>query len=172
MAEIQSRFITVEGINTHYLEAGAGPTLVLLHSGEFGGCAELSWEFNIAALAEHFHVIAPDWLGFGGTDKLYDFIAGHRRMLQHMVGFLAAMNINEADFLGNSMGGTFLARVAASEQPIFPYSADDSGQRRRTGPGQRTSSGPARLRLYTGCHAAVIKGSDARSKMGRRCCLC
>ena len=120
MAEIQSRFITIEGINTHYLEAGAGPTLVLLHSGEFGGCAELSWEFNIAALAEHFHVIAPDWLGFGGTDKLYDFIAGHRRMLQHMVGFLAAMNINEADFLGNSMGGTFLARVAASEQPIFP----------------------------------------------------
>ena len=120
MAEVESRFISVEGINTHYLEAGSGTTLVLLHSGEFGGCAELSWEFNIAALAEHFHVIAPDWLGFGHTDKLYDFSAGHKRMLQHMVGFLAAMNIDQADFVGNSMGGTFLARVAASEHPLFP----------------------------------------------------
>lgn len=120
MAEINSRFISVEGINTHFLEAGSGPTLVLLHSGEFGGCAEISWEFNIAALAEHFHVIAPDWLGFGETDKLYDFVAGHRRILMHLVGFLAAMQIDEADFVGNSMGGTFLARVAASEQPLFP----------------------------------------------------
>lgn len=120
MAEIKSRFISVEGINTHYLEAGSGPTLVLLHSGEFGGCAEISWEFNMAALAEHFHVIAPDWLGFGETDKLYDFAAGHRRMLMHLVGFLAVMQIDEADFVGNSMGGTFLARVAASEQPLFP----------------------------------------------------
>lgn len=120
MAAWESRFIDVGGIRTHYLEAGRGPTLVLLHSGEFGGCAQLSWEHNIAAFAEHFRVLAPDWLGFGKTDKLYDFALGHRRLLSHMAGFLAALRIDEADFIGNSMGGTFLARVAVSPQPAFP----------------------------------------------------
>lgn len=120
MATWESRFIDVGGIRTHYLEAGEGPTVILLHSGEFGGCAELSWEHNIPALARRFHVVAPDWLGFGKTDKLYDFAQGHRRMLTHMVRFLETLGIAEADFIGNSMGGSFLCRVAASDQPIFP----------------------------------------------------
>lgn len=120
MAAWDSRYLDVGGIRTHYLQAGQGPTLVLLHSGEFGGCAELSWEHNIGTLAGHFRVIAPDWLGFGKTDKLYDFAQGHRRLLSHMAAFLREMRIEEADFVGNSMGGTFLARVAASPQPLFP----------------------------------------------------
>ena len=75
MPAFESRYILVEGIRTHYLEAGDtdAPTVAMLHSGEFGGSAETSWEFNISALAEHYHVIAPDWLGFGRTDKVYDF---------------------------------------------------------------------------------------------------
>lgn len=60
MKSVESKFADVEGMRTHYLEAGEGFPVVLLHSGEFGGCAELSWEFNLPALAEHFRVIAPD----------------------------------------------------------------------------------------------------------------
>ena len=43
MTKIHSRFVEVDGINTHYLEAGPAdaPTVALLHSGEFGGCAEI-----------------------------------------------------------------------------------------------------------------------------------
>ena len=62
---IRRRYINVDGIKTHYLEGGEGPVVVFLHSGEFGGCAELSWEFNLPAFAKHFRVVAPDWLGFG-----------------------------------------------------------------------------------------------------------
>ena len=65
MRGLESKFVLVDGMRTHYFEGGRGPAVVLLHSGEFGGCAELSWEFSLPALAEHFHVIAPDWLGFG-----------------------------------------------------------------------------------------------------------
>ena len=45
MADIESKFVEVDGINTHYLEAGPkdAPTVGLLHSGEFGGCSEISW---------------------------------------------------------------------------------------------------------------------------------
>jgi len=53
---IRSRYINVDGIKTHYLEGGEGPTVVFMHSGEFGGCSELSWEFNLAAFAKHFRL--------------------------------------------------------------------------------------------------------------------
>ena len=120
MSQIRSRFIDVDGIRTHYLEAGEGPVVVLLHSGEFGGAAEISWEFTLPALAETYRVVAPDWLGFGRTDKVFDFADGRARVYRHMRRFLEVMAIEEADFIGNSMGGSNLARIAASPPTIFP----------------------------------------------------
>ncbi len=112
----RSRFVTIDGIRTHYLEAGEGPPVVLLHSGEFGGNAELSWEYMIPFLAPHFRVIAPDWLGFGQTAKVHDFESKRARMCWHMARFIEVMAIDRAHFIGNSMGGTFLLQMAA-EQP-------------------------------------------------------
>jgi 2-hydroxymuconate-semialdehyde hydrolase len=117
---VYSRFVNVGGIRTHYLDAGDGPPIVLLHSGEFGGSAELCWEYNIAALATEHRVIAPDWLGFGQTDKLRDFVSGSDRMVKHMAAFLDTMAIDEADFVGVSMGATMLLREAASSRCRFP----------------------------------------------------
>lgn len=120
MAEITSNTIDVDGIRTHYLEAGEGPTVVLLHSGEYGGCAEISWEYTIPALAPAFRVIAPDWLGFGRTDKVFDFGDARTRVFGHMRRFIEVMGITEADFIGNSMGGSNLVRVIAQHPMIFP----------------------------------------------------
>ena len=120
MSTVATRFVNVGGIRTHYLEAGDGPVLVLFHSGEFGASAELTWEHNIPALAERFRVIAPDWLGFGETDKLYDFISGAERRMRHLVAFLEVMDVKRADFAGASMGGTALVREAASERCRLP----------------------------------------------------
>ncbi|MBF6571057.1 MAG: alpha/beta hydrolase [Candidatus Binataceae bacterium] len=120
---MRSSIVSVDGIATHYLEAGDGPAVVLLHSGEFGGCAELSWEFNFDALARQFRVIAPDWLGFGRTDKLHDFENFPKRMLAHIRRFVEVMCIEEACFIGNSMGGSYLARAMASAPPMFPARA-------------------------------------------------
>ncbi|MEV8517204.1 alpha/beta fold hydrolase [Dactylosporangium sp. NPDC051484] len=119
-APVYSRFVNVGGIRTHYLDAGDGPPVVLLHSGEFGGSAEICWEFNIAALAAGHRVIAPDWLGFGQTDKLRDFVSGSDRMVRHMAAFLETMAIDEADFVGVSMGATTLLREASSPRCRFP----------------------------------------------------
>lgn len=120
MASVTGKFVEVDGIRTHYLEGGGGPCVVFLHSGEFGGCAEISWEFNIEAFAENFHVVAPDWLGFGRTDKLFDFENGCARTFGHMRRFFEVMGIGEADFVGNSMGGSNLARLCAVRPVIFP----------------------------------------------------
>ena len=120
MKGLNSRYINVDGVRTHYFEGGNGPTVVFLHSGEFGGCAELSWEFNLPSFARYFHVIAPDWLGFGLTDKIFDFTSGRERVFNHMRRFLEIMDIKAADFIGNSMGGSNLIRIAANPPPIFP----------------------------------------------------
>jgi 2-hydroxymuconate-semialdehyde hydrolase len=117
---VYSRFVNIGGIRTHYLDAGDGPPLILLHSGEFGGGAEICWERNIPALAAEHRVIAPDWLGFGQTDKLRDFTSGSDRMVRHMAAFLDTMAIDEADFVGVSMGATTLLREAASPRCRFP----------------------------------------------------
>lgn len=112
--------IRVNGLDTHYLEAGSGPKVVLLHSGEFGGCAELSWEHTIQPLAEHFHVFAPDWLGYGQSAKVFSFDDMWGFRVTHITDFLRAVGIEKAHFVGNSMGGTMLLTVAAAKEPEWP----------------------------------------------------
>ncbi|MCC5986548.1 MAG: alpha/beta hydrolase [Pararhodobacter sp.] len=117
MTEIASRYVMVDGVRTHYLEAGSGPPLVLLHSGEFGASAELTWEFNLIALAKHFRVIAPDWLGYGKTDKIFDFCNMWNARINHITRFLQVLCIGQARFMGNSMGATLLLGHAAETSP-------------------------------------------------------
>jgi pimeloyl-ACP methyl ester carboxylesterase len=121
--DLRSEFIEVDAIRTHLLTAGDGPPLVLLHSGEFGACAELSWEPVLPGLAARYRVIAPDWLGFGQTDKLFDFAGATARRLHHMAALLDRLGIESAPFVGSSMAGTVLARVLAQPDPILPISA-------------------------------------------------
>lgn len=120
MTRIASQYLDVDGIHTHYLEAGSGPPVVLLHSGEYGGAAEISWEFNIPALAQHFRVIAPDWLGFGRTDKIHDFCNPRKRVYRHLQRFIEIIGLERADFVGNSMGATNLVHIAAEMPSILP----------------------------------------------------
>ena len=118
-----SRHVVVDGIRTHYWEAGDGLPVVLLHAGGYGENAWNSWHRNIAALAGAGHrVIAPDWLGFGKTDKLRDFAKGNARMLDHMIRFFAVMGFDDrelhphgVDVIGLSMGGTFLVKAMATD---------------------------------------------------------
>lgn len=120
MNDFSHRYVELGGIRSHWLEAGAGPQIVLLHSGEFGAGAELCWERVIGPLAEDHHVIAPDWLGFGESDRVYDFTSGSERRVKHMSLLLEYLEVGSALFVGNSMGGTALARVAASGSAPWP----------------------------------------------------
>lgn len=62
---IASRTATVEGLKLHYLTAGHGPAVLLLH-----GYTQTSrmWRPIIPRLAEKFTVIAPDLPGIGDSD--------------------------------------------------------------------------------------------------------
>jgi pimeloyl-ACP methyl ester carboxylesterase len=115
-------YVVVDGVRTHYFESGRGKpeTVLLLHSAEFGGCAEFSWEFSMAALGEHFHVLAPDHLGFGLTDKVFDFNGQFDRRIAHIRRFLEVMKITRCHVIGSSMSGGLTLTVAARPKPDWP----------------------------------------------------
>lgn len=120
-----SHFVMIDGVRTHYLESGAvhrgrRPSLLLLHSAEFGGAAELSWEFNIDVLGEHYHVVAPDHLGFGRTDKLFDFTGQFDRRIQHIARFIETLCLGPVHVMGSSMSGGLCLTVAARTKPDWP----------------------------------------------------
>jgi len=114
------KVVLVDDLETNYYEAGRGPTVVLLHSGEHGGSTETTWAENFAALADQFHVVAPDWLGYGRSAKVHDFTSGTGRKLSHMKRFLESIGIDRADFVGSSMGGALAVRSLAADPDYFP----------------------------------------------------
>lgn len=66
MESWQHEYKEVNGIKLHYVKAGQGPLVILLH-----GFPEFwySWRNQIPALSEHFTVVAPDMRGYGKSDK-------------------------------------------------------------------------------------------------------
>lgn len=152
------RFVEVDGIRTRYYEAGAGEPLVLVHGGQFGpGYSLDSWSMNLHVLARSFHVYALDRLGQGHTDNpksddAYTFEA----LFQHFRGFLEAVGVRGAHFVGHSRGGLPIARLAlehpqlvrtlvivdsstlAPEDPQFPSGAFYGDIARRMPPGPPT----------------------------------
>lgn len=114
------RTVVVDGVRTSYLEAGRGSPLLLLHGGEFGGCAEVCWETVIPHLAEHHRVVAPDLLGFGETDKLIDFVDGRARRLAHLGAFCRTLDLRDVVVVGNSMGGMLGLFDAARDHSQLP----------------------------------------------------
>ena len=93
--------ITVFGQKINYVEAGSGPTVILLHG--LGGSWH-TWQQNIGPLAEKFHVIAPDQIGFGKSDKP---LANYRirTYVDFLDQFCKQLKIDRATLVGNSMGG-------------------------------------------------------------------
>lgn len=112
----QEMFIHAGGFRTRYLTAGPESSetcVVLLHDGGFGGCAESSWA-SVAPLlaAQGIRVLAPDLLGFGGTDKaiFFDRSAFEFRW-EHVVEFFDSLSLPPSHFVGNSMGASMLLRA-------------------------------------------------------------
>lgn len=117
------REIVIDGLVTSYLEAGEGEPLLLLHSGEFGGSSELSWEYCIDEFAQTHRVIAPDWLGYGESAKVYDFLNGTARLVSHTRRFCDELALAEVPIVASSMGASLLLADAASANPQLPASA-------------------------------------------------
>jgi len=101
------------GIRTNYLEAGSGSgTVVLIHGSGPGVTASSNWRLVLPALGEDFHVLAPDMVGFGYSDRPDDVEYNVQTWADQTVGFMDAMGIKKAHLVGNSFGGAIALRIA------------------------------------------------------------
>lgn len=109
------KFATVFGAKIRYIEAGdtSKPKVILLHG--LGGSADSSWGTNIGALAANYHVIAPDQIGFGRSDKpnINYRVGTYVDFLDKM---MTELKIEKATIVGNSMGG-WVATLLAIRYP-------------------------------------------------------
>ena len=115
-AETTSRFAELpSGVRLHYHEAGdrAAETVLLLHGGGPGASAWSNFGRTLGALADRFHVLAVDQVGFGRSSKPTEFgkqfFAASADTLAEL---LDELNIPRAHCVGNSLGGGTSVRLA------------------------------------------------------------
>lgn len=108
----ESKTATVYGQKIHYVEAGKGPAVILLHG---LGADWSSWGPTIGPLSQKYHVIAPDQLGFGQSDKPFiNYRVG--TLVDFLNGLYKELKIDRASIVGNSLGG-FTATAFALAHP-------------------------------------------------------
>src|SRR5205809_3104305 len=106
------KFVTVYGAKIHYVEAGTGAPLILIH-----GLADdvTIWDSVIPALSARFRVIALDQIGFGRSDKpLLNYRVS--TFVDFLGGFLTELKIERASLVGNSLGGWVAAAYALEQR--------------------------------------------------------
>ena len=111
-APIESRFAKVNGMRLHYLTAGQGEPVILLH-----GYAQNShlWRPLIAELAKTRTVIAPDLRGFGQSAKQpsgYD----KKTMAQDIRALAASLGFKHIGIAGHDIG-LMVAYAYAAQYP-------------------------------------------------------
>src|SRR4051812_26809035 len=67
MKESQSQYVDIRGLKYHVRSWGpeGNPKLFMLHGFQD---VSASWQFTVDALQNDWHVIAPDWRGYGLTE--------------------------------------------------------------------------------------------------------
>jgi pimeloyl-ACP methyl ester carboxylesterase len=111
-AKIESRYAVANGVKLHYLIAGKGDPVLLLH-----GYAQNShmWRPTIKALAKSRTVIAPDLRGFGQSDKPeggYD----KKTMAQDVHALMVSLGYKKARVAGHDIG-LMVAYAYAAQYP-------------------------------------------------------
>jgi pimeloyl-ACP methyl ester carboxylesterase len=108
-ATIEHRTATANGIRLHYLAAGAGDPLVLLHGWPV---SSLMWRRVMPALARTRTVIAPDLRGAGFSDKPatgYD----KATMAKDVQALMAGLGFKRYAVAGHDIGGMVAYALAA-----------------------------------------------------------
>src|SRR5437879_7946041 len=98
----ESRTITIDGVNIHYVCGGSCPPLVLVHG--LGSSAAVEFYYTLEPLAAHHRVLAVDLPGFGRSDKpVLDYTID--LFVKAVQDLMACEGLDRAAVMGVSMGG-------------------------------------------------------------------
>ena len=114
MCPAEHKNITLGGIKVHYVQAGHGPLVLLLHG---LGASWVTWHLNIGALAEAgFTAVALDLPGHGDSDKPSNWSYHPADQVKLVHEFSLALGADRVSVVGNSAGG-LIAALFALEYP-------------------------------------------------------
>lgn len=113
--KVHARTTTVNGLKVFYREAGntGAPTIVLLHG--FPSSSHMFREL-IPQLADHYHVIAPDYIGFGysAAPPVTSFNYTFDNLTRHVQGLLDQLGVKETIYYMHDYGGPIGMRLATA----------------------------------------------------------
>ncbi len=108
--EIADEFVNVAGARLHYLHAGTGPPMLLIH-GLIG--SSQTWRNNIGALAGSASVYALDLLNMGKSQRIDGLDARLKAIANRMVATMDALGLAAVDIVAHSHGGAVALMLAA-----------------------------------------------------------
>lgn len=101
---------------TNYHDEGEGFPVILAHGSGPGVSAWANWRLIIPQLKETRRVLAPDFVGFGYTDRPEGIELNMNTWVKQTVDFIDALGLEQVDIVGNSFGGA-LALAMAIDHP-------------------------------------------------------
>jgi pimeloyl-ACP methyl ester carboxylesterase len=112
-------FTASDGVKIHYLEAGQGSPVVLIHG--YTGTAEGNWFSNgvAEALAKNHRVVAIDCRGHGKSEKPHDPARYGPQMAKDVIELMDHLQIDKAHVHGYSMGGLIVTQLLATAPARF-----------------------------------------------------
>lgn len=113
---MKEKFIQVGANKIRYLEEGGSDGIVLLVHG-LGASAE-RWTRVIPYLSKKYHLIIPDLIGFGFSDKpSVDYTPEF--FSQFIFDFLNTLGITKTNMIGSSLGGQIVAECAITQSKMI-----------------------------------------------------
>lgn len=114
--DVESRFLKINKYNIHYIVCGEGAPLLLLHGLNIGLG---QWHSNIAELAKHFKIYAPDLPGSGlSTNVNYDNLNIEMDFVDVIEAFITKLNLKNINLMGHSLGGWIILKLALKSNNI------------------------------------------------------
>ncbi len=105
---VEHHTVRVNSIKLHYVEAGQGPPVILLH-----GFPEtwFAWRKQIPVLAQHYRVIVPDLRGYGESEKP---LTGYdkRTMATDIYQLTGHFGLQKVVLIGHDRGARVATRFA------------------------------------------------------------
>ena len=100
-----------------YTKQGQGTSPVVLLHGLYAGASGYEWRKNFDALSEHERVYAPDWLGFGLSDKpRIRYTAA--QYIEQLNQFLREVVKEPCTLVASSLASAYAVQAAADQPDL------------------------------------------------------
>ena len=111
--DFEPRYVELDGMRMHYVDVGSGPTVLLLHG-------EPTWSFlyrKVIAQLDGFRCVAPDYFGFGRSDKPTDAVwYSYDRHAGSLAAFVDTLDLRDVTVVVQDWGGPLGFRLCV-ERP-------------------------------------------------------